>query len=149
MALSDLIPILQIAIGPVILVSGIGLLLLTMTNRFGRIIDRVRQLSRDLQCDDKADRQRIDAQLRVLLRRARIVRAAIALAGLSALLAGLLIIVLFVVSVLNQSFVWSISGLFTGCMLFLIASLILFIADINISLKALKLVAGVRESENP
>ncbi|MFN9975717.1 MAG: DUF2721 domain-containing protein, partial [Phycisphaerae bacterium] len=31
----DLIPVLQVAIGPVILISGVGLLLLSMTNRLG------------------------------------------------------------------------------------------------------------------
>ena len=39
----DIVPVLQIAIGPVILISGVGLLLLTMTNRLGRAIDRARQ----------------------------------------------------------------------------------------------------------
>ena len=37
---------LQVAIGPVILISGVGLLLLTMTNRLGRAIDRARQMTR-------------------------------------------------------------------------------------------------------
>lgn len=35
----DLIPTLQTAIGPVILISGVALLLLTVTNRLGRAID--------------------------------------------------------------------------------------------------------------
>ncbi|MFH1313824.1 MAG: DUF2721 domain-containing protein [Candidatus Eisenbacteria bacterium] len=148
MSLSDLVPILQISIGPVILISGIGLLLLTMTNRFGRIIDRIRQLSRDLQCDNEADRQRIIAQHKVLLRRARIVRTAIALAGLSALLAALLIIVLFTTSLFHLDIVWSISGLFAACMVCLIASLIFFIADVNISLTALKLVVDVKDHKD-
>ena len=43
-AWARLVPILQVAIGPAILISGVGLLLLTMTNRFGRIIHRARQL---------------------------------------------------------------------------------------------------------
>ena len=38
----DPIPTLQTAIGPVILISGVALLLLTMTNRLGRAIDRAR-----------------------------------------------------------------------------------------------------------
>lgn len=42
MSLADLIPTLQPAIGPVNLVSGVGLLLLSMTNRPGRVIDRSR-----------------------------------------------------------------------------------------------------------
>ena len=39
-SLHELIPVLQVAIGPVILISGVGLLLLTLTNRFRRAIDR-------------------------------------------------------------------------------------------------------------
>ena len=46
--LKELIPVLQVAIGPVILISGVGLLLLTLTNRYGRTIDRARQLMREL-----------------------------------------------------------------------------------------------------
>ena len=37
-SLEKIIPMLQVAIGPVILISGVGLLLLTMTNRLGRAI---------------------------------------------------------------------------------------------------------------
>jgi hypothetical protein len=36
--------VLQTAIGPVILISGVGLLLFSMTNRSGRVIDRARLL---------------------------------------------------------------------------------------------------------
>ena len=45
MRLIDLVPILQMAVGPVILISGVGLLLLSMTNRLGRVIDRSRLLA--------------------------------------------------------------------------------------------------------
>ena len=46
--LQEIIPVLQVAIGPVILISGVGLLLLTMTNRLGRAIDRSRSLAGEL-----------------------------------------------------------------------------------------------------
>ncbi len=42
MHLADLIPIPQISIGPVILISGVGLLIGSMNNRLGRTIDRSR-----------------------------------------------------------------------------------------------------------
>ena len=47
-SVAELIPVLQTAIGPVILISGIGLLLLTMTNRLGRAIDRARIIDAQL-----------------------------------------------------------------------------------------------------
>jgi hypothetical protein len=150
MLLEDLIPVLQIAIGPVILISGVGLLLLTMTNRFGRIIDRSRQLAHEFRSepDAPAHRQNITAQLQVLTRRARIVRIAIAFSGLSVLLAALLIIFLFLISILDLEIAWPISILFSGCMVSLILSLIYFMVDINISLTALKLEVSVIEHRN-
>ena len=53
---SQLLPILQTSIGPVILISGVGLLLLTLTNRFGRMLDRARQLNQDLGDGPPADK---------------------------------------------------------------------------------------------
>jgi hypothetical protein len=142
MHIQDLVPILQVAITPVILISGVGLLLLTMTNRFGRIIDRARQLSRELRAATGEDNERIIAQLAVLSRRARLARSAIALAGFSALFAAVLIIALFGLALLHLELAFVVSGLFVACMLCLIASLIFFIADINVSLAALKLEIG-------
>lgn len=132
MTLQDLIPILQVSIGPVILISGVGLLLLSMTNRLGRVIDRARVLSREYR-DVGA------AQLPILMRRARLLRAAIALASLSVLLAAVLIIVLFVAASIKLNLALVIAGLFVGCMITLIVSMGLFIADVNLTLSALKL----------
>ena len=150
MSLDDLIPILQVSIGPVILISGVGLLLLTMTNRYGRIIDRSRQFCDELLEGNSTDshKKSIEAQLNVLLRRANIVRAAIALAGLSALLAALLIIVLFINSIFQLGFILLISILFSICMLCLISSLIFFIIDINISLTVIKIEAAELDNIN-
>lgn len=137
--MADLIPVLQTAIGPVILISGIGLLLLTMTNRLGRAIDRVRLIGSELGQSDDSARPALEAQLRILWRRARLIRTAIALAAGSALAAALLVILIFLTAILGLPIAWLIAGLFTACMLFLIASLALFIHDINQSLAALKL----------
>ena len=46
--IQQIVPELRDAIGPVILISGVGLLLLTMTNRLGRAIDRARLLKNEL-----------------------------------------------------------------------------------------------------
>jgi hypothetical protein len=137
MSLADLIPTLQLSIGPVILISGVGLILLTMTNRFGRVIDRSRLLTHDLHEASDADRVRILAQLRILSTRARIVRAAITLAVLSVLLAALLIISIFLGALLQLGISAIIVTLFITCMLSLIISLLLFISEINLSLEAL------------
>ena len=137
MSLTDLITTLQLSIGPVILISGVGLILLSMTNRLGRVIDRSRLLSRELKGSSDTDRTRILAELRILSSRANLARTGIALAVLSALLASLLIINLFLGALLQMSIAAFIVTLFILCMLSLVFSLFLFLVDINLSLKAL------------
>jgi len=137
--LNEIVPMLQVAIGPVILISGIGLLLLTMTNRLGRAIDRARLLKAELSHRTDEERAQALAQVAILYRRARVVRLSIILATLSALLASALIITLFVTALLHWEQGFFIGLLFIACMTALLASLITFICDINLSLHALKL----------
>lgn len=132
---SNLVPILQTAIGPVILISGIGLLLLTMTNRLGRVIDRARVLV----ADEHGNRQQIEAQISVLKVRARLLRMAILLASLSVLCTALLIILLFLSVLMKIEMGLVICGLFITVMLALIGSSISFILEVNQTLEALKL----------
>ena len=137
MSLNDLIPTLQLSTGPVILISGIGLILLSITNRFGRVIDRARILSRELSGAADADRARILSELVILSKRADIVRKSIALTAFSLLLATLLIITLFLGTLFQLHMAEVIAVLFILCMLALILSLLLFLFDTNLSLKAL------------
>ena len=136
MLLTDLITTLQLSIGPVILISGVGLILLSMTNRLARVIDRSRLLSQDINSVSNTDRIRILEELRILSSRANIARAGIALAVLSVLLASLQIISLFL-ALFQMGIAAFIVTLFILCMLSLVSSLLLFLADINLSLKAL------------
>src|SRR5436305_1574702 len=127
MRVSELLTILQVAIGPVILISGVGLLLLSMTNRFGRVIDRSRQLADALRDSPQQKEERISAQLRILYRRAGLLRVAISLATLSVLLAAILVICLFISALLQLEIVILIVALFIICMLSLILSLLVFL----------------------
>ena len=141
-SLADIIPILQIAIGPVILISGIGLLLLSMTNRLGRAIDRARILRQEIKSGSLVNEHRIKAQLQILLHRADLIRQAIVYSTLSVLLAALLIIALFVASIFKLDIGILIAIIFIGCLTSLIISLTIFLWDINKSLVALKLEIG-------
>lgn len=145
MQLVDLIPVLQIAIGPMILISGVGMLLLNMTNRLGRTIDRSRQLVQLLRQCDEEDRRRCKRQLELLWRRAKILQSAIALIATSALLAALLVIALFFSVLLKLELALLLSALFVLCLSLLIAALIYFLRDVNLSLRALAMELGMEE----
>ena len=144
-SVAQLLPVLQTAIGPMILISGIGLLLLTMTNRLGRAIDRTRALVGVLSNTAEAKREKTVAQLRILWGRARMIRLGIALASISALAAAILIIVLFTTALWQMESAWVIVALFMVSLVSLIVSLVIFIRDINQSLAALKLELAAEE----
>jgi hypothetical protein len=139
--LHELIPVLQVAIGPVILISGISLLLLTLTNRFGRAIDRSRTLVRELR-ESPSNEQELARQVEVLYRRARLIRLSILSAAAGLLLATGLIIALFVAALMKWEASLLITGFFVCSMLALIVSLVAFIKDIQLSLSALALELG-------
>lgn len=142
MALREIAPLLQLSLGPVILISGIGLLLLSMTNRLGRLIDRSRLLSEARRHATPADVERVEAQIGVLTKRARVLRRAIVYAVVSLLFAAVLVITLFLAAVLRWEAVIVVVVLFACCMLALIASLVAFLQDVNHSLEAIKLELG-------
>ena len=148
LSVAQLIPVLQTAIGPTILISGVGLLLLTMTNRLARTIDRARTVASELPNPGAPDHTQHVEQLQVLWRRARLIRLSIALASLSALFAAILIIVLFVTALLQIENVWLICALFIICLICLIGSLMVFIHDINLALAALKLELAGKDLGN-
>jgi len=137
-SVAQLIPVLQTAIGPMILISGVGLLLLTMTNRLSRVIDRARMLAKEIPEQSGSVSTKISAQIQVLWRRAQLIRLAITLASMSALAAAVLIIVLFFTALWQMETAWLIGALFIMCMTCLIGSLIVFIHDVNQSLAALR-----------
>jgi hypothetical protein len=143
MHLADLIPILQISIGPVILISGVGLLIGSMNNRLGRTIDRSRVLIEIRnRATDSTSRARQHDQLEILWRRAQILRTAITLAVFCVLLVAILIIVVFVGALVKLEIGFAVITLFIACLTSLIGSLLYFIRDVNMSLHALEMEIG-------
>ena len=139
---SALVPVLQTAVSPVVLISGVGLLLLTMTNRLGRIVDRARSLAMRLKDAGSEDPEPLHAQLAILSQRAKMLRRSIALAAFCVLFAALLVISLFVASLAGVDLPWLSAVFFILSLLCLIASLVEFILDVNRSLEATALEVG-------
>jgi len=137
----QLIAILQASISPVALISGVGLLLLSMTNRFGRTADRARTLAAQLRTADPEEAAVLDVQIRILYRRSGILRASILLASTSILCAALLIVALFAAFLAGVAPRNYVVALFTLSSLGLIASILLFMKDMGLALEALRLEA--------
>lgn len=142
MTIAELIPVLQVAIGPVVLISGAGLLILSLTNRLGRVIDRGRSLAHELRETPKPKRPRIVRQLQILSRRAGLLQRAIVLAVLCVLFSAVLIITLFFTAALQLEDAWLVGVLFIGAMGSLILALIAFLQELDQSLIAFHLDLG-------
>jgi len=132
-----------------VLISGVGLLLLTMTNRLGRIVDRTRALAARVRQPDGDEKEAAQAQLRILAERARIMRRSIALSGFCVLFAAVLVISLFVTSVAGVDIPWLYAACFVLSMVSLIASLVEFIRDVNMSLEPVALEVGEEWEKKP
>jgi hypothetical protein len=136
---SSILPLIQLSITPVILLSGVGALLLTLTNRMGRIVDRTRILAGQLSGAEPERRRHYDSQLEIMWQRAKLVRMAVTLAGSSMLMSCVLVVVIFLDATLHREFGFELVGVFIASVLLLIAALVAFLRDIHVSLHALRL----------
>jgi hypothetical protein len=140
LTLTQLIPVLQLATGPVILISGVGLLLLSFTNRLGRLIDRARSLHRErLAKPNPKQLAVVEAQIALIDRRAGILRRAITLSGVTVLLVSVLILTLFFGALFKLEVGILIIALFSVALLTLIFAIIGFLREIKLSLQAVRM----------
>jgi hypothetical protein len=137
-SLPEILPVLQVAIGPVILISGIGLFLLSLTNRFGRILDRARVLGRELQSGPAKHREQLHRLIILLRDRAVWNRRSITLASLSILFVALLILLIFIQALVGLQSALPIICVFSLCLLSLVGSVVAFLWDIHLSILTLK-----------
>jgi len=146
---SSVVQILTASIAPVIVISGVGLLLLSITNRYGRAIDRARALMDSLEHSDpnSARIKHLEEQLRHTHQRARLLRASMTYASASIFFVSLMVVSLFLEQVLGLQRDFLALPLFALCLLCLVASMYYSIRDITLSLDALELqiASSVRE----
>ena len=137
--LNSFLPIIQLAITPVILISGMGALMITLTNRMARIVDRTRVVAESMSAALPEDRRHLDSQLEIMWRRALLIRRAVTTNGLSMLVSCLLVVAIFAAAMLGWKLQVVMLVLFAASILLLIASLVDFLRDIFVSLHALNL----------
>lgn len=131
--------IIELSISPVILISGVGALTITLTNRMARIVDRTRILAGQTRSSAGEERTHLASQLEILWRRAGLVRLAVTFAGCSMLTSCVLILGLFLGAFFGQEPGLPLATVFLLSILFLAASLIAFLRDIFASLRAVQL----------
>ncbi len=136
--------VLRYSITPVVLVSAVGLILLTLTNRLGRAIDRSRELARAAGGAGPDARPALQDQLGVVLRRARWLQYSIVLAAGSLLLSCGMIFLMFLQVLAG----WPVGGAIVAAFgldaLALIGSLGYFVRELLDAVAALEIEVGRR-----
>jgi hypothetical protein len=131
-SLATIASVIQLAVAPVFLVSGVAALLAVLANRLGRIIDRARAL--EVLADPGAP---VIDELDALSQRARLINRSITLATTSALLVCAVIVVLFLGTFLTIDLGTIVALLFVSAMASLISGLITFLREIRLATRTL------------
>lgn len=130
---------IQLALGPVFLLTGIASILNVLTNRLGRVIDRARRLETEIAGYDAPTRDRARREIAVLGRRTAAAHWAIGLCTLSALFVCVVVAILFVDNFVPFSAATTVAALFIVAMALLIAGLILFLIEVQVAMKSVRI----------
>ncbi|MFL5402642.1 MAG: DUF2721 domain-containing protein [Gemmatimonadales bacterium] len=131
--------VIQLAVAPVFLLTGVSGLLAVLTSRLARIIDRARTLEDRLSLVSEADQNRIHDELGSLSVRARWINTAVSLCTLCALLICAVIVALFVGAFFSTDVSAAIGVLFTSAMLALFSGLVSFLREVYVATRNLRI----------
>lgn len=143
----DIARLIQSAVAPVFLLSGVAATLGVLTNRLARIVDRARLLEDRIENRPGAAPS-LHGDLEVLARRSRYINAAIMMSAFSALLVALVVISLFANAFFDAQLAASIAILFSGAMLCLIGAFGAFLLEVRIATAHLRF-GGSRPEARP
>jgi hypothetical protein len=135
----QLIQALQGSIAPCVLISGDGLLLLSMSNRLSRPIERIRHLCDMIKAHPLKDHQAAHEQIRILYKRCEHLRSAITCIIYSIVLISFIVLLLFLDAFYSWPLTFLINIFFIFSLVFLSASMIYFLLDIRGALDSLKI----------
>jgi hypothetical protein len=130
---------IQLAVAPVFLLAGIGGIINVLAQRLARVVDRSRQLEAEAPGEGEAARAAYAAELGVLELRMKVVNWAISLCTASALFVCVVVAILFVADLAKIAFARPIAMLFILAMVLLILGLMLFLYEIRLAMRGLRI----------
>lgn len=134
--LTDITRVIQLAVAPVFLLTAIATMINALNTRLGRIVDRRRVVQDRLQTQAPESAEAAKLEIRMLVRRSRLVYYAIFCAVLSALLVCLVVAGAFLGALLGVDLARSVATLFIAAMLAMIAALGLFLREVFLAVRS-------------
>jgi hypothetical protein len=135
----DIARVIQLAVAPVFLLSGVGVTLTVLTNRLSRIVDRARSLEGRLAAAAEAEKTGLQREVATLSRRAQLINRALTLSTTCALLVCFVIATLFIGAFLGLDLSGLIAILFVVAMLAFIGGLVSFLREIFLATANLRI----------
>jgi hypothetical protein len=137
--------LIQLALGPVFLISGVGITLNMLTQRLARIVDRARTLEdRREAATDEGRRAHIDEDLKFIVRRTRYINSAIALCTTSGLLTALVVTLLFASEFTPIAVGGIIAAMFVAATACMSIAFLMFLVEVRIATKSLRIGGKIR-----
>ena len=133
---NDIGHVIQLAIAPVFLLTGVATKLTVLMNRLARIIDRTRDLKIELR---KGPDPECSEELDVLYLRWRLINYAITSSTGCGLLICLIIACLFLGDTTNLPLDRYVAGMFVVAMVALIASFIFLLREVTVSFRYMRI----------
>lgn len=137
-AVADLAHTIQLAVTPVFLLAGAAGVLNVLAGRLGRVVDRARALEREFTPLSDPVHGRQVWELRLLDRRIWLANWAIFLVTASTVLVCAVVAALFVAQLAGLGFARVMAVLFVVAMLLLIAGLALFLVEVRIASRTIR-----------
>lgn len=132
---------IQLSLSPVFMLAGIAGLLNLLAGRLSRVVDRARALEALHPRSTGPEHDRHVWELRLLSRRISIINAALFLAVFSAIMTCSVVVLLFVAELADLKFGTYLALTFILAMVLLISSLVAFIVEVRVSLRAVQVRA--------
>jgi hypothetical protein len=130
---------IQLSLSPVFMLAGIGALLNMLVGRLARVVDRARALEQLHPRTSGPEHDRHVWELRLLDHRMRVINNALAAVTSSAVMTCLVVALLFVAELMHLRFGRYLAVAFILAMALLIWGLVLFMWEVRLSLRAIRI----------
>lgn len=137
----EFVSVLSSALTPVTLISGVGLLMLTMSARYAHTTNRIRELLKSrLQIVDLSDKsddvKLIDEEILLIFHRSKLLKRSILFVVMSAAFSGLLVLTSVLATMFSLNLRIMEDLLLFLAVGFIVISTVLFSREVSISLRA-------------
>lgn len=127
------------ALAPVTLISGVGLLLVSMSARYCHATSRIRQLLAERKEESEDFHEEIDQSIGLIYKRASLLKTGILTLMISAAFSSLQVLVIVIERLFSLDLSLMKSTMLLASVIFIVISSCIYVSEVQVSVKALGL----------